>query len=225
MVDVHTRNIWVLEKETKEFQKAIKAIRESTFRGVNLVKNNLLPFLEEDRGKPFDLIYFNACAPLPAKRQETLKVFGRIFQLNKLAWPGALITNFSFPPKQLAGCGEQQQIAYIAKEYLKNKIKGITGCYDEMFFSQKTDEEIYGDYVTIQVIDSTSFFIPAQRLFLSPKLWGQIFNSTDSFLEEVSKHLPHSVGSTSEVLQGCTNRSKQDAGVQRNMGCNDCEAL
>lgn len=222
---VHTRNIWVLEKETKEFQKAIKAIRESTFRAVKLVKNNLLTFLEEDRGKPFDIIYFDACGSLPAKKQQTLRVIGRIFQLNKLASPGALITNFSFPPKQDAEHTERQKISYVAKEYLKNKIKDIVGCYDEEILSEKTDEEIYGDYVTIQVIDSASFFIPAQRMFLSPKLWGEIFNSTDSFLEEINKHLPHSVGSTSEVSEGCTNRSKQDAGVQRNMGCNNCEVL
>ena len=74
------------------------------------MKNNLLPFLEDDRGKPSDLIYFDTCGPLPAKLQQTLKVIGRIFQLKKLARPGALITNFSFPPKQLAGCEEQQQI-------------------------------------------------------------------------------------------------------------------
>ena len=43
------------------------------------MKNNLLPFLEDDRGKPFDLIYFNACAPLPAKLQDTPRSLGVFF--------------------------------------------------------------------------------------------------------------------------------------------------
>jgi len=131
----------------------------------------------------------------------------------------------SFPPKQLAKCEEQKQITYVAKEYLKNRMKDITGCYNGFFSGEKTDEQIYSDYVTIQVIDSASLLIPAQRMFLSSKLWGQIFKRTKTFLEEVSKHPPHSVGSTSEVSERCTNRTEQDAGMQRNVGCKDCEAL
>lgn len=222
---VSARRIWITEKKNRDFQKGKEAVRGSSFSEVKLVKINLLTFLEEDRGEPFDIINIDTCGSLPAESQETLRIIGRIFQLNKLASPGALITNFSFPPKELAGCEERQQIAYIAREYLKNKIKDITGCYNDVFWSQKTDEEIYSDYVTIQVIDSASFFIPAQRMFLSSNKWSDIFEPTNFFFKEVSKHPPHSVGSTSEVSEGCTNSSKQDAGMERNIGCNDCEEL
>lgn len=220
------QNIWLVEKETKNFEKATKAVMNSPFRGVKLVKDNLLTFLEEDRAKAFDIIYYDACGTLPAASQKTLKVIGSIFQLNKLASPGALITNFSFPPKQLTECEERKQIAYIAEEYLKSKTKDINGCYHENFFSQKTDEQNYSDYITFQVIDSASLLIPAQRMLLSSKLWGQIFTPKNTFFDEVRKHPPHIVGSTCEgPLERSATRSEQDSGLQRNMGSKDCEDL
>lgn len=221
---VSARNIWIIERKNRYFQKGKKAVRDSTFSEVKLVRGNLLTFLEDDGIDPFDIINIDTCGILPAERQETLKIIGHIFQRNKLALLGVLITNFSFPPKELDGCEERQQIRYVAEEYLKNKIKDITGCYSQVL-SRKADEDIYSDYVTIQVIDSASFCIPAQRMFLSSTLWSDIFEPTKSFFGEVSKHPPHSVGSTSGVSEGCTNRSKQDASMQRNISCNDCEEL
>ena len=97
------QNVWAVEKDAKTLEKAWKSICDSNLRNVRLFKGNILIFLKDFEGQ-FDIIYFDACGPLPARKQNTLKFIGYVFLYNKLTSPGALITNFSFPPP-----GKQKQ--------------------------------------------------------------------------------------------------------------------
>lgn len=194
------RNICVLEKNPKVFPLAKKNIEKSgLYRGVKLEERNILTFFEDNKTKAFDIIYFDACGSLPSAKQETLKVIASIFKLNKLTSPGALITNFSFPSKERAKRGdleELKRIAYIAEGYLKHKV--INSEDNETFLNGMTDEQIYGDFVTHQVIDMASLLIPACRMVL-PSKWNELFRPAKSFFEEVKKNLLHIGDSTSEV--------------------------
>ena len=94
-------NIWMFEKNTKLASKAKTAIKQSgKYRGIKFYPCDIITFFENN-DQSFDIIYFDACGSLPSERQKTLKAIASIFQLNKLESPGALITNFSFPPKEL----------------------------------------------------------------------------------------------------------------------------
>ena len=97
------QNVWAVEKDAETLMKAWKSIRRSNLRNVRLFKGDILVFLKDFEGQ-FDIIYFDACGTLPAAKQKTLKFIGYVFLYNKLTSPGALITNFSFPPP-----GQQQQ--------------------------------------------------------------------------------------------------------------------
>ena len=115
------QNVWTVQEDDKKLKEACKSITNSNLRNVRLFKGNILIFLKDFEGQ-FDIIYFDACGTLdasdangtldafhacntlPAPEQETLKFIGYVFLYNKLTSPGALITNFSFPPP-----GKQKQ--------------------------------------------------------------------------------------------------------------------
>ena len=185
-------NIWVFEKDPKIALKAKEAIKQSgEYRGIKFYAVDIITFFE-NYDQSFDIIYFDACGPLPAHRQKTLKAILSIFQLNKLESPGALITNFSFPPEELVEVEERKQITFVAKEYLKQKL--------DTTLHQKTDEEIYSDYITHQIIDLASLLGPASRI-LRPKKWEEILiPQVRTFFETVRKHLRNSNDSTSDDL-------------------------
>lgn len=183
-------NISVFEKDPKIALKARKAIRESKkYHGVKLFTYDIVTFFE-NYNQSFDIIYFDACGPLPAERQKTLKAIASIFQLNKLESPGALITNFSFPPEERVESEEREQLIFVAKEYLQHKLGTL---------HQTTCEEIYGDFITHQVIDLASLLGPASHILRNLKKWEEILIlQVRTFFETVRKHLLNSDDSTSD---------------------------
>lgn len=209
------QNVWAIEKDDKTLEKAWKAINCSDLRNVRLFKGDILTFLKDFEGQ-FDIIYYDACGSLPADIQKTLKVIGYVFLYDKLSSPGALITNFSFPPRQpekpeddanaQAFDEERNNINLLTRKYLTYRLVNTLRDdnypeYNEKFLNERTDEENYSDYVTYQVIDSAYLFVPALRMLLSEKksLWDQIFVSRDSFLKEMESYFVADNGSIETV--------------------------
>ena len=91
------QNVWAIEKDAKTLDKACENISQSAMKNVQLFKGDFLACMK-DLEEQFDIIYFDACGTLPSVKQNTLKAIGYVFLEDKLASPGALITNFSFPP-------------------------------------------------------------------------------------------------------------------------------
>lgn len=198
---VLTQNVWAVEKDSQTLKKAWESINRSKLRNVRLFKGDILNFLKDFEGQ-FDIIYYDACGALPSK-QNTLQFIGYVFMFDKLASPGALITNFSFPPELTAGVqkasagdkyDERREITDLSREYLKYRLcnTSLGQNYDPdlnaELLSEKTDEEIYSDYITYQVIDSAYLYIPARRMLSSTRsgkscpLWEQMFLSKEVFL-------------------------------------------
>ena len=98
---VLTQNVWAIDKDSQTLKKVWESVNRSKLRNVRLFKGYILNFLKDFEGQ-FDIIYYDACGALPSKKQNTLKFIGHVFLYNKLASPGALITNFSFPPELTA---------------------------------------------------------------------------------------------------------------------------
>ena len=197
------QNVWAIEKDAKTLEKAWNAIKNSQLRNVRLFKGDILTFLKDFRGQ-FDIIYFDACGTLPAAKQNTLKVIGYVFLYDKLMSPGALITNFSFPPQDTQQESpansqhvdeEKEMINLLVKEYMRYRLCNVKWGEtwpenNEDDLSDWTDEDKYGDYISYQVIDSAYSFIPAQRMLLSKgkSLWGQIFVDKQVFLQDIHSY-------------------------------------
>ena len=209
------QNIWAIEKDSKTLENAWKEINRSNLRNVRLFKGDILTFLKDFKGQ-FDIIYYDACGSLPAKKQNTLKVIGNVFFHDKLSSPGALITNFSFPPRQhekpedganfQASDEERNKINFLTRKYLTYRLVNTLreDNYpenNELFLNKRTDEENYSDYITYQVIDSACLYVPAFRLLLSPNqsLWDQIFSSKTDFLKEMKSYfVPDNLSSSKD---------------------------
>lgn len=197
-------NVSAIEKDPVTLEKAEEAISDSDYKCIKLFNGDILDFFKSVEGD-YDIIYYDACGSLPSARQKTLKAIGYIFQYNKLKSPGALITNFSFPPGRPVQMPVQEpedkergRIKSLSETYLKYRLlnsldfQGEKHTIDKSvdILSATTDEDIYGDYITYQVIDVASLYIPVYRMLLarsgrSSPLWDQIFVSKDDFLKEV----------------------------------------
>lgn len=237
------QNVWAIEKDSKVLEKAWQNVAKSNMRNIRLFKGDLLTCLKDLEGQ-FDIIYFDACGTLPSTKQKTLKTIGYIFLYNKLASPGALITNFSFPPEQkqvpnYSHISERNSFEHITKEYLQYRLWNTKhqdyGSYEQLraakIDSQSIDEN-YGDYITFQVIDSAYLYIPAYRMLSSEKqsLWDQLFVSKKDFLKGV-KEADWSRGLQGQPLQEkynvCENQFIQSTSLHLLSttieNCQDCD--
>ena len=187
------QNVWAVEKDSKKLKKVWNAIKNSRLRKVKLFNGGVLTFLKDFPGQ-FDIIYFDGGGSLPAAKQNTLKVIGYVFLYDKLTSPGALITNFSFPPEDTRQerpaisqdvylDKEREMLNFLVTEYMMYRLCNVVGKDNSPennaeYLSERTDEDNYGDYISFQVIDSAYLFIPAQRMLSSKgkSLLGQIFN-------------------------------------------------
>ncbi|XP_015772640.1 PREDICTED: uncharacterized protein LOC107350903 isoform X2 [Acropora digitifera] len=197
------QNVWAIVKDAKTLAKAWNAIKNSQWRNAKLFNGDILTFLRDFPGQ-FDIIYFDACGTLPAAKQNTLKVIGYVFLYDKLTSPGALITNFSFPPQETqqensaSSQGkreEREMINFLVKEYMKYRLCNVlvddnSPESNAEYLSKRSNEDNYGDYVSYQVIDSAYSIIPAQRMLLSKgkSLRGQIFVDKQVFLQDIHSY-------------------------------------
>ena len=124
------QNVWAIDKHSKIVVEARKAIKNSQLRNVKLYKVDILDFLKDFQGGPFDIIYLDTCGALPSEEEATLKIIGHVFLYNRLTSPGALITNFSFPPPQDIACDterlEREKINFLVKEYMKYRLCNLS---------------------------------------------------------------------------------------------------
>lgn len=191
------QNVWGIEKNSKTFSEGLDAIEKSTkLKSFNfgIAHCEMRAFLKDFGEGPFDIIYVDACGTLPSPRQETLKVVGEVFLYDKLASPGALITNFSFPPKQSthpndaanahSSDKEREEITSLATKYLNHR-RPQAGLGD------KTDEEVFSEFLTTQVADSACLFAPALKMLSQSQkksLMDQSYIKRDDFLRDVNSY-------------------------------------
>ena len=195
------QNVWAIEKDEDALKEAWESIKDSDLRNVRMFKGDILDFLKDMEGQ-YDIIYYDSTGSLPSSRQKTCKVIGYVFLYNRLTSPGALITNFSFPPKLENSNPEEkrerERINLLTQEYLQNRLLNTTFTLHESkrsesiteFLKVRTDEEIYSDYITYQLIDSAFLMVPAFRMLYANdlSLWNQLFNCKDVFLGELKSY-------------------------------------
>ena len=187
------QNVWGIEKNSKTFAGGLDAIKKSTkLESFNfgIAHCDMRAFLKDFGEGPFDIIYFDACGALPSPRQNTLKVVGEVFLYDKLASPGALITNFSFPPEQSthpdahSSDEERKAITSLATKYLNHRLP-------QAGLGDKTDEEVFREFLTTQVADSACLFAPALKMLNQSQrksLMDQSYVRRDDFLRDVNSY-------------------------------------
>ena len=78
---------------------------------------------------------------------------------------------------------EGRRAKFVFEQYLRYRVSQ----FDAKFLSKRSDEENYGDYITYQIIDSASLFVPVERMLTATKntVWEEIFVNKGDFLKEI----------------------------------------
>lgn len=206
-------NVWAFELGNNEYNNAIMETLNSEYPYLKIIKGDMSIFFEYSPMK-FDIIYFDACSPLPSPSSKTLKSLVSIFKNHKLNSPGALITNFSLPTEKQDN-HTRDSIEKIVGAYLNPKaflendkettesgIKDGAEAYGYIYGEREWDEIIssdlenyYGQYLTRFINDIASVIVPYQKIFNSKEFLKIFFkdifdkNSQDKLSEELKEKL------------------------------------
>lgn len=216
MIDlgVLPENVWAFELGHNEYSNAVMETLNSEYPYLKIIKGDMSIFLEYSPMK-FDIIYFDACAPLPSPSSKTLKSLVAIFKNHKLNSPGALITNFSLPTEE-QDKHTRESIAKIVGAYLHPKafledndddseqasIKDGAEAYGHIYEDEEWGqiiysdlENYYGQYLTRIINDIASVIVPYQKIFNSKEFLKIFFkdifdkNSQDKLTKELKEKL------------------------------------
>ncbi|WP_372716071.1 hypothetical protein [Novipirellula sp.] len=198
---VQPQNIWAFELENRHYQEAISTVRNSGFPYLKVQKGKIEQFFE-DVPRQFDIVYFDACAPLPSNGQKTLQTLSTLFRHHRLNSPGVLITNFSAPdaddhelrqrfkflvsaylyPKawlEWDGEAEAENIRLLTQEGLAFDKQDDD---EETTFSDMVEQNLdsyYSQYITRQIFDLAVSIIPWNR-FCSGGFFEKFFAGRNS---------------------------------------------
>lgn len=134
---VSAQNIWAFEVSNTEFEMAIRDVRDSSIRGIKLVKMKMEEYFASTPRR-FDIIYFDACATFPSNEQKTLQTVAAIFRYSALNPLGVLITNFSAPDTK--NPEDLDNYSHLISAYLYPK-RTLDATYRGAFFAGSSAEE------------------------------------------------------------------------------------
>jgi len=153
--------------------------------------------------KRFDLIYLDACGPIPSRNQQTLRMVATLLRHQRLASPGVLVTNFASPDTTNQPLFDKY--AHLVAHYLwpKSFLEGLTknkevtwmegpvfqGWTPKSFLTRvkKNFGEYYGQYITRQIFDLATVVVPSLRLVNG--YWGEFFKSDPKAISELTSRL------------------------------------
>jgi len=201
---VHPFNIWAFETDNQTYNTALREVLASEFPLLKLLRGSLDSFL---RTAPtvFDIIYLDACGPLPSIGQATLRTLVDVFRHNRLASPGVLITNFAAPDES----NTQQADAYAdllsaslyPRAFLEAEFepeqdpadvwnlddgpqahgfacKDAANTQESFFHLVRADlQSYYGQYITRQIFDVASLVAP-WTAFANSEAWNLYMNAS-----------------------------------------------
>jgi hypothetical protein len=190
---VHPYNIWAFESASGLFNAALREIKASEFPLLKIYSGTLETFLQSVP-KSFDIIYIDACGPLPSATQGTLRLVANVFRYARLSSPGVLITNFATP--DLTDAVQRTAYGDLISAYMYPKGAVESGdakwnmsdgaeAYSLLPKSDDIDESFYhhvlhgfddhyGQYITRQLFDVGSFISPWIRIVNAP-IWSTLF--------------------------------------------------
>lgn len=177
------QNIWAIENQNDLYSSAVDQLKQHGFY-IRVHHGKLEQFFNTVNER-FDVIYIDACGPLPSAKPNTLRLPIAMAKHERLASLGVLITNFAEPssehydryidlmtqyfspryndcPAILTEDGADPAIANADVEYLKHYVsRHVT--------------EVYSDFVTRFLVDLVRNIVPQLRVFANPELRRKYF--------------------------------------------------
>lgn len=193
---IHPHNIFAFESDKATFNEALRSVKNSKYPLAKIIKMPIERYLQTVP-QTFDIIYFDACGPLPSNSQATLKAIANVFRYQRLSPLGALITNFSKPDIS----DKSQLVAYsdLVSSYLYpkgalesgKKHRNLDDGPETHGYAPRSNEadesfvhevrgnfsKYYGQFITRQLFDLASFISPISRIS-NTDLWASLFTMT-----------------------------------------------
>ena len=198
-------NIWAFEVEASAIASGLNDLEKLRLRGVKFIPVSIEQYFV---GTPrrFDIIYIDACAPLPSYGQRTTRLIADIFRSSALSPLGVLITNFAKP--DISQQNELNRYSHLVASYLYPKgfiesesggmIEGppvygfVLPCdsedqsdgsaeddCDQCFLEEVASnfERYYGSFITRHVMDIAAIIAPMMR-FVGSGLHKVLFDGS-----------------------------------------------
>lgn len=231
---IRAENIWAFELNKETFISALKKVEDSRLRGIKLINLSIDDYFQ-GTAKRFDIIYFDACAPLPSAEQKTIQAIANIFRHSALAPLGVLITNFSAPdtkheleldkftnliaaylyPKPFLDTFDDPEHTYTDGAESQGYILGCMDDMDDMDdmdFEDFCDEvrnnfiDYYGSFITRHIVDIASIISPMIKLLSSP-IEKQILNNKDNAIKRAKNFLDCSIENDNLAGEAITSKN------------------
>jgi hypothetical protein len=178
-------NIWAFEMDAAAISSGLSNLEELGLRGVKFIPVSIGDYFVSTPRR-FDIIYIDACGPLPSDKAATARLMVDVFKHSALAPLGVLVTNFSKP--DITKPATLEAYAFLVAAYLFPKgfmesAEGYMtgGAVDEGHALQNADDpgecfhtEVktnfelhYGAFITRHIYDIASIIAPMMRLINS----------------------------------------------------------
>ena len=184
---VHPQNIWAFENNKVEYNKALQELKRK-YPYLKIHNGNIQEFFK-NTPKKFDIVYIDACGPLPSTDSNTLSIISSLFKYQRLNSPGILLSNFCCPDFNCTTI-KNDYINLIgnyllSKDIIEDKINDFyldeNGISDSATLINKIIEPNlefqYSAFITRLLFDIPSYIVPWCRLACSENLWKKLFNN------------------------------------------------
>lgn len=185
---IREQNVWAVESNKADFAEAAQELADRGV-GVHLHHGNLANFFEMV-GERFDIVYYDACAPLPGGKPNTLPALLEMFEKDRLEPLSCLVTNFSGPLEE----GDDNGLLSLVGHYLAPRGEGDFPYFLTLDNGQEPDpadtrhepsalapfvsanrEAAYSYYLTRFLVDLGQHIIPSCRIGSNPDLLRRFF--------------------------------------------------
>jgi hypothetical protein len=161
MLDLGIRpeNVWAVESDKELFNQAVESLFVSGY-GIKIYRGNLQQFFEIVP-QQFDIVYFDACGPLPSPKARTLDVLRQLFERQRLTPLSVLISNFSQANQD--GKNLDLWVKRLGSWFF---MRDDRDDYDDTYWQQVADQldDYYSNFVSRFVIEFAGLLMPWWRV-------------------------------------------------------------
>lgn len=179
-------NIWAIESDKGTFAKAVNAAGRQGLR-VKLHRGNLQSFFAIVP-QQFDIVYFDATAPLFGGDPNTIHVIRELFLNQRLAPLSVLVTNFAEVNKD-GNSGEIWGNRLGTWAYANGTMDTWTQHFPEFVEDQVMPQiqQVYGEFITKFLIRFCSQLVPWWRVAALPGAKREYFSNEKALAEAADK--------------------------------------
>lgn len=181
------QNIWAIENQANLYKKAIDQLKKHN--SYIRVHHGKLERFFNAVNERFDIIYIDACGPLPSAKPNTLRLPITMAEYERLAPLGVLITNFAEPSSQSYDQYIDLMSQYFAPRYndcptvlIEDGVDPCIAHYDVDYFKRYVSRNVttvYSDFVTRFLVDLVRNIVPQRRIFANSELRRKYFAATN----------------------------------------------